>query len=141
MRKLSFIVLFILSFSSYAQEEIIGFWLTQDGNSIIEIYKSSNDTYFGKIVWLKEPNDKNGNQHTDKMNPDKSLRGRPIMGMNVLEHLSYNKNTWSGTIYAAKKGRKMNASLSMEGQDVVQVEVSFMGMSQIQTWTRTESPK
>ncbi len=36
--------------------DIVGFWLSQEGNAKVEIYKSG-DKYYGKIVWLKTPID------------------------------------------------------------------------------------
>ncbi|MEM8568968.1 MAG: DUF2147 domain-containing protein [Bacteroidota bacterium] len=139
--KITLTILLALPFTMHAQQEIEGYWLTQEGNSIVEIYKNSDDKYLGKIVWLKEPNDKKGNALTDKMNKDKSLRGRSVMGMHVLEDLEYAKGVWNGSIYAAKKGRTFSVTLSMDNQDELLVKVSVMGMSRVQNWTRTDWPK
>ena len=133
-------ILLLISVSASAQDKIDGYWLTQDGNSIVEIYKDDAGDYSGKIVWLKNPTDSKGNPHTDKMNNDRSLRNRPMMGLNILENLKYD-DEWKGTIYAAKRGRKLNASLSLKSDDELTVEVSYMRFSRQQIWTKTELPK
>ncbi|MEL6560110.1 MAG: DUF2147 domain-containing protein [Bacteroidota bacterium] len=138
---ISLVMLLLISFNANAQNEIEGYWLTADGNSIIEIYKNDQNVYFGKVVWLKKPTNKKGEPQTDKMNRDKSLRNRPMMGLDIIENMQYASNQWTGTIYAAKKGRKMDASLSLKSSDQLQVNVTYMGFSRSQSWSKTELPK
>jgi uncharacterized protein (DUF2147 family) len=57
-------------------DDIVGVWLTENDESKIQIFKSGNE-YFGKIIWLKEPSDKNGNPKKDKNNPDPAKRNNP----------------------------------------------------------------
>lgn len=40
-------------------DAVLGKWLNEDKDARIEIYKEGN-SYFGKIVWLKEPNEEDG---------------------------------------------------------------------------------
>lgn len=131
----------LITFNANAQNEIEGYWLTADGNSIIEIYQNNENAYFGKIVWLKQPTNRKGELHTDKMNKDKSLRNRPMMGLNVLENMKYANNRWTGTIYAAKKGRTLDATLSLKSSDELLISISYMGFSRSQSWSKTELPK
>ena len=52
-------------------DAIIGEWYTENNKSVVKIYKQGGK-YFGKIIWLKVPNDKNGYPKKDKNNPDKN---------------------------------------------------------------------
>lgn len=46
--------------ASSAGEKLIGIWQPSDGRSYLKIERIGN-IYFGHVVWLKEPNDENGN--------------------------------------------------------------------------------
>jgi uncharacterized protein (DUF2147 family) len=58
--------------NAYAQktgaDAVLGTWVTGTGKGHVEIYKQG-DRYFGKIVWLKEPNNEQGTPKVDKKNP------------------------------------------------------------------------
>jgi uncharacterized protein (DUF2147 family) len=65
MKKINLIVLALfMGLFSFAQQTnsdaIIGSWFNQEKDGVVEIYKSGS-TYSGKIVWMKTPNDENGN--------------------------------------------------------------------------------
>ena len=84
-----------------AADKILGYYLTLDDDtkkekSQVQIYKNSNGKYYGKIVWLKEPNE-NGKPKLDKHNPDEKLQKRAIMGLEMLKDFTYNKGDqeWS----------------------------------------------
>lgn len=131
----------LLAYTGYAQEEILGEWKPHEGNSIVEIYKTESGECAGKIVWLEKPTDKRGNPHKDLNNPDAALRNRTIIGMDMLENLVYREGVWTGTLYTPKKGRKVDAELSINEDDQLDINVSFRGFSRKVTWTRTELPK
>jgi uncharacterized protein (DUF2147 family) len=91
MKKTFYTLLFVFcGFFVYGQsaDAILGTYLKADGKSKIEFYKSG-DTYSGKIVWLKEPNDDKGNPKKDVKNPDKSLRERALIGLVNITGLKY----------------------------------------------------
>ena len=50
----------LISFSTLGSaqnaKQIIGTWLTQDGDSKVVISQKSNGVFEGKITWLKTPN-------------------------------------------------------------------------------------
>ena len=63
----------IITVPSFSQskkgDDILGKWFTENNEAKVEIYKSG-DKYYGKIIWLKEPNDKEtGKPKKDKNNP------------------------------------------------------------------------
>ena len=49
--------------------------MNEEGDAKIQINKNI-EIFFGKIVWLEKPKDKNGEWRLDTENPDKPLRNR-----------------------------------------------------------------
>lgn len=70
-----FLLMAVTSKAQY-QDAIVGKWLSADGDGKVEIYKKG-DKYYGKLVWLKEPNEDNGTPKVDDENPDASKRSTP----------------------------------------------------------------
>lgn len=126
---------------SRAAEPIEGFWLTEDGNSIIEVYRTDSDALHGRLVWVDESRNKKGTPIVDKNNPDKSLRERPLVGIDMLNDLVEGSGKWKGKIYAPKRGKTLDAELDLVSEDQLKVTVSFRGFSKDQHWTRTDFPK
>ena len=89
------------------QDAIAGTWLTEGGDSKVEISRSG-PSYGGKVVWLKEP-ERDGKPLHDANNSNASLRDRPIMGVEILSGFSYAASgVWSGgTVYSPRKGRRL----------------------------------
>lgn len=138
-RVLFFVILFTI-LSSYAQstDAIIGKWLNKDKNAHIQIFKRGR-TYFGKIVWLKEPLDEAKKPKVDEQNPNENLRARPILNLEILQNFKFNNGIWEeGTIYDPKSGKTYSCKISQEGNDKLNVR-GFIGISLIgrtDVWTR-----
>lgn len=121
---------------------VIGNWLVQDKKAKVQIYKKG-DRYFGKIVWLKEPDDEQGNPKVDKENPEEKQRSRPILGMVMLRDFEYDEDlVWEdGDIYDPKNGKTYSCKMTLS-EDGRSLDVrGYIGISLIgrtQTWTRTE---
>jgi hypothetical protein len=82
---LLFIALFSLltTRAQQNQDDIIGFWLTGGKEPAkIQIYKATDNKFYGKIIWLQNPTDKNG-QRIDINNPDKTKRTIPTIGLQI----------------------------------------------------------
>ena len=73
----------IMPFAAALAQDVIGKWKLADGTAIVEVYKSG-DSFNGKIVWLQNPTESDGTPAKDDNNPDKNLRSRQIMGLNML---------------------------------------------------------
>lgn len=110
--------------AAFAQE-VIGKWKLEDGSAIVEVYKSGND-FNGKIVWLQNPTEADGTPAKDENNPDKALRSRQLIGLNMLSGLKETgKNEYSGgKIYDPGNGKTYNCSMKVEG-DVLHVRGSL----------------
>tara|TARA_B100001093_G_C26410573_1_gene835346 strand:+ start:398 stop:643 length:246 start_codon:yes stop_codon:yes gene_type:complete len=79
MKKITFITIIMgfLSMSLNAQEstDIIGYWLNEEEDAKIEIYQKEN-IFEGKIIWMAQPKDENGEWKLDTKNPIENLRNR-----------------------------------------------------------------
>jgi uncharacterized protein (DUF2147 family) len=107
--------------ASTASDELLGYWYTEDDDSIVQVTKS-NSNFTGEILWLKEPRFEKGDKNAgklkfDRLNPKKKMRKKPIIGLNVLAGFTYNskKNEWSGgTIYDPEKGKTYKCEIKFE---------------------------
>ena len=109
--------------AAFAQD-VIGKWKLADGTAIVEVYKSG-DSFNGKIVWLQNPTESDGTPAKDDNNPDKNLRSRQIMGLNMLSGLKKTGDEYSGgKIYDPGNGKTYNCSMKVEG-DVLKVRGSL----------------
>src|SRR5476651_1563619 len=86
-----------------AQDQgILGLWTTDKGKGRVEIVKCAppKQGLCGTIVWISEPNDKQGKPQTDKGNKNASLRNRPIIGLPIFEGWrEAGANKWKGAVY------------------------------------------
>ena len=80
-----------VSAQTHKADDILGTWLNQEATGKITLYKE-NGKYFGKLVWLREPNDKvTGLPRTDKENPDAKLKNTPLIGMVNMKDFTFNR--------------------------------------------------
>jgi len=128
-------------------DKILGYYLTYDDEtgaekSQVQIFKSTNGKYYGKIVWLKEPN-KDGKPKVDDKNPDAKLQTRPVLGLEMLKGFTFDEseNEWSdGSIYNPSSGKTYNSYINFESATKVKVRgfigASWMGLGKTVYWTK-----
>jgi len=138
-----FIALALFAFS-YAgggdEDKLIGVWQPSDGRSYIKIDKIGNK-FYGRIVWMKEPNDEKGEPRVDINNPDASLRSTPLKGYRMLKDIVYNteERLWeNGTIYDPKNGTTYNCKIVLTADDQIEVRgyVGAAVFGRTDVWTR-----
>jgi uncharacterized protein (DUF2147 family) len=127
---------------SGAADAVVGTWLVEDKKAKIEIY-NKGDRYYGKIIWLREPNDKNGKPKLDKENPEEKLRSRPLVGLVMLTGFVYDEdNVWEdGDIYDPKNGKTYSCEMTLaeDGKTLdVRGYIGFSFIGRSQTWTRAK---
>lgn len=139
--KLAILSLFI-AFACKAQnaDAINGKWLSLTGEGQVLIYKKGTK-YFGKLNWIKFPNDPAGKPKTDSKNPDPSLRSRPELGLELLQNFTYDgdKTYEDGTIYDPKSGKTYSCKMTLNGNKLKirgYIGISLLGRTE--TWTRIE---
>lgn len=145
---LFFFFLFSISYQSIAQksaDDITGLWLPSNGKARVNVYLAKNGKYYGKIVWLREPNDpQTGEAKTDKNNPDEAKRKDPIMGYLLLKAFEFKKEDGSyenGTIYDPESGTTYNCVIAMPDKNTLEVR-GYVGVSlfgRTDTWTRLKT--
>lgn len=124
--------------SAFAQNQIVGKWLSEDKEGTTEIYEQ-NGKYFGKISWLKKPNDKNGIPFTDTENPDKSKRTQPLLGLVILTNFYFKDNEWKGgKIYDPQSGKTYTCTMWLTDNNTLKVRGYWGLFYQTQTWTRVK---
>ena len=141
-RHLAILLLLFLSATlakGQSENAILGVWYNTEKTAQVEILKKGS-VFIGKIVWLKDPNP-GGKPATDKDNPNPKLRSRPLMGLNLLEGLSYSSGMWEdGTIYDPKNGKTYSCQLTLKSPDVLEVK-GYFGFSLIGRtveWTKVK---
>lgn len=124
-------ILCLFAFQSFAQSAnaVVGIWKNGEGTAMIQIYEKSNK-FYGKIVWLKIPNDGNNKPKTDVNNPNEKLQSRPIKGLeNLVGFVSKGDGKWEdGTIYDPKNGNDYSCTLTLVDNNTLEVR-GFVGIS------------
>ncbi|GGH25327.1 DUF2147 domain-containing protein [Sphingobacterium alkalisoli] len=135
---LGFLFLSLTLTAQSSKTAIVGTWLNHEKAAKVEIYQQKKK-FFGKIVWLKEPNE-NGKSKTDNKNPDNSKHNDPIIGLVMLKNFEFDgKSTWeSGTIYDARSGKTYSCYLTLQADKTLKVR-GYVGISlfgQTNIWTK-----
>lgn len=107
------------------QDAIVGKWLNEDKDLVVEVYKEANN-FKAKIAWFHDVTDTLTaiDQKLDIKNPDKTLRNRKVLGMEVLSDLVYDpdENKWvKGKIYDSTSGRTWDASVWLSDPQTLEV--------------------
>lgn len=130
-----------LSLSSFAQKDKLeGQWYNAEKTAKINIYKGTDGKFWGKIVWLKEP-EKNGRPKTDEHNPKADKRNTPLLDLAILKHFEKNgENEYKdGEIYDPKNGKTYSCKITHKGETLAvrgYVGISMIGRTT--TWERVK---
>lgn len=99
------------------------------------------DEVCGRVSALDEPLDDSGKAEVDRNNPDESLQGRPILGMDLLTEFSSKKaGSYRGDmIYSPRNGKLYKAILTLLDDGALQIRgyVGLPALGQTQVWTRS----
>jgi uncharacterized protein (DUF2147 family) len=114
--------------------QILGNWLTEPRDGIIQISRAADGSYQGRIVGGNDP------QRLDQHNPDQARRTQPLLGQTILQGMRYDGGgKWSGgTIYDPDSGRTYKCHLERLDQERLQVRgyIGFALLGRSQLWTR-----
>jgi uncharacterized protein (DUF2147 family) len=113
---------------------ILGNWLTEPRDGIIEISIAGDGSYQGKIVGGNSP------QRQDQHNPDPARRSQLLLGQTIFQGMKYDgEGRWSGgTIYDPDSGRTYKCRLERLDAERLQVRgfIGFALLGRSQVWTR-----
>lgn len=119
-------------------DAILGVWLNSSGKGQIQVYKQGNK-YYGKLVWLKEPNDEQGKPKLDIQNPDKNAKTKPLIGLVILRDFVHDDGEWTGgRIYDPQNGKDYRCYMKLKDPKTLNVRgyigISMLGRTEV--WTR-----
>jgi uncharacterized protein (DUF2147 family) len=123
--------------SPAAAGSIEGLWLVENKEAHIRV-EQCGENLCARIVWMKEPTDETGRPRLDVNNPDKSLRNRPILGIDLLKEVPAEPDAdglWSGRIYDPERGRYFRCTLRLDGPDHLRLR-GYLGISLLGRTTR-----
>jgi uncharacterized protein (DUF2147 family) len=105
---------------------ICGKWQSSESNLIVEVYPYKN-TFKAKMVYFTGGVTKAKPMETitDVKNPDPALRSRKVLGLDVVENLTYNagSNTWEGgKIYEVQSGKYWSAAATIDKTGLLKVK-------------------
>lgn len=140
-----FILMSIFSlFGTYTMaqdaDDIVGVWEPGHGKARVKI-DNIDGKYYGRIVWLKEPNDpETGKAKTDFNNPDESMKNVPLRGYRILKDFEYKgKGEWTeGTIYDPETGNTYSSIITWKDENTLDIR-GFVGVKTFgrsDTWRR-----
>jgi Delta7-sterol 5-desaturase len=125
-----------------ARSDIAGRWATQGFGSIVEFRPCAGaaDAMCGRILWLWAPNDAAGHARLDRHNPDRSLRARPLVGIEILRGLRETApGVWSeGSVYNPDDGRTYTGAITVRSGALELRGCALNVFCQTQTWRRPE---
>ena len=117
-------------------------WMMNGDESKLTMFKGEDGLFYGRISWLKEPNDKKtGKPKTDNENPDESLRSKPLLGLVIMKGFQKNPQNpdqyVDGKIYDPSHGRMYCAKITFRGRFLdlrgYICHLSFLGRTEV--WT------
>ncbi len=117
---------------------ILGLWTTDKGKGRVEIVKCAapKQGLCGTIVWISEPNDKQGKPQTDQANKNASLRNRPIVGLQIFEGWKEaGANKWTGPVYDPEDGQSYDVDITLAG-DKLTLKGCIAFLCDSDTWDR-----
>lgn len=126
-------------------DAIIGVWEPSHGKARVKVDKIG-EKYYGKIVWLREPNDEEtGEPKTDRNNPDEALRSTPLRGYRILKDFVYKGDgEWAdGTIYDPENGNTYSCTIKLKDDNTMDIR-GYIGVSafgRTDVWKRLVIPK
>lgn len=135
---IAFLLIFSFNIKAENSGDILGEWNSENNESLIEIYQKNNK-FYGKLIWLKEPN-RNGKPKMDDKNPDSKLKTRPLLDLVILKDFTFNgSDEWKdGKIYDPKSGKTYDCYMKLDNKNKLKIR-GYIGVSLIgrtSYWTR-----
>lgn len=135
------VLILISTLNAFSQtgNEILGTWHNTEKTAQIEIVKVGSE-YLGKIVKLENAADYSTPQ-LDSKNEDENLRNRPMVGLTILEGLSYSGGMWKdGKIYDPNNGKTYSCEVKLTNPSVLEVKgyIGFSWVGRSVEWTKVK---
>ena len=125
-----------------AGSPIAGNWATRGFGSIVQLRPCTGtpDAMCGRIIWLWEPNDAQGRARTDNHNPDRALRTRSLIGIDIVQNLRETApGVWSnGALYNPDDGRTYTGAITLRNGALELRGCALSVFCQTQVWRRPD---
>ena len=135
MKVISFVLTLFLSNTLFAEEGILGYWLTP--GSIVKI-ENCESYVCAKIETIFVDDGRDPKLILDENNRDKALRSRAIVGINVLSGFLVKdvkqKVFKGGRIYDPRRGREFKATLHLKDDGSLEVEGCLAFICDSEEW-------
>lgn len=124
-------------FSVAYSDQILGKWMSTNETLKVEVFKTGSE-YKAKVIWFDDSDDRSKpmESRTDEHNPNKALRNRKLIGLEVVNNLKFNPHTkqWHhGLIYDANTGKEWSSTVSLQKNGLLKVKgywrFEFIGRS------------
>jgi len=115
-------------------------WYNEAKTGKIQIYKARDGKFYGKIVWLQEPN-RDGKPKLDMNNPDKARQSDPELGLLILKGFKKDGEFGyeDGTIYDPKNGKTYSCKMTRKDDGLhVRGYICFSLLGRTETWTKAD---
>ncbi len=120
---------------SQTADAILGEWFAPDKDGKFLFYKDKGK-YYGKLIWIKETKDEQGNLKVDKKNPDPAKRNNPMVGTVIFSDFKWDSEElkWvDGKVYDARSGDTWSCEIRLPSNLVLEVRgylvFSWLGKS------------
>ncbi|SEO95559.1 DUF2147 domain-containing protein [Aquisalimonas asiatica] len=139
-----------LAAAATADEDVHGYWLSEEGTAQIELAPCDDDDTLtcGRIVWLDEPYDDDGELLRDTNNDDPELRDREVVGLRIVWDMARDDSRdrrWDGgRIYDPENGNTYRARMTLaeDGETLdLRGYVGIAAFGRTSTWTREASAR
>lgn len=118
-----------------------GSWMPADKESIVEIY-ACGEAMCGRIAWLAENTDEDGEVLTDIYNPNPELRSTPVLGLVIMTDIlpTADEGVWRGRVYNPQDGRTYDFWLTVKSDSQIIIEGCglYNLICQKHTWDRVD---
>lgn len=118
--KYPLIALMLILFTGFDTDvpanRLIGIWESEEKNLRIQMLEE-NGFFAGKMIWFKCSSETIMKNSVDAENPDKRLVRRKLLGLKLVEKLSYQgEDIWDyGKIYDPNSGKTFEARIQLTG--------------------------
>jgi uncharacterized protein (DUF2147 family) len=120
--------------AAQAAEDAVGVWLNPENQSNVEFYRCG-EGLCGKITKLAT-----GGAPTDEKNAEADKRGRPIMGLVIMEGAKKSGPAkWSGNLYNPVDGKTYAGSVAVKAKDTIELSGCVaLVLCRTTSWTRVK---
>jgi len=120
--------------AAQAAEDVVGVWLNPENQSNVEFYRCG-EGLCGKITKLAT-----GGATIDEKNAEADKRGRPIMGLVIMEGAKKaGPAKWSGNLYNPTDGKTYAGSVAVKAKDTLELSGCVaLVLCRTTSWTRVK---